>query len=72
MVLLSLWNMRVTTLLTAEKRQFKRERSLKKRGRSSRAMVNTQWRCWTLMILKDIEVVLSMEYMLPQVGQNME
>ncbi len=24
------------------------------------------------MILKDIEVVLSMEYMLPQVGQNRE
>ena len=35
-------------------------------------MVKTQWRCWTLMILKDIEVVLSMEYMLPQVGQKRE
>ena len=31
-------------------------------------MVNAQRRCWTLMILKDIEVVLSMEYMSPEVG----
>ena len=60
------------TLLTAEKRQCRRDRSFKKRGRSSLAMVKTQWRWGTSMILKDIEVVLWMEYMLPQVGQNRE
>ena len=70
--LLSLWNIRETTLLTEEKRQFKRERSDKNKGRSSLAIVKTQWRCWTLMILKDIEVVLSMAYMLPQEGQKRE
>ena len=35
-------------------------------------MVKTQCRWGTLMILKDIEVILSMEYMLPQVGQKRE
>ena len=43
-----------------------------KRGRSSSAIVKTQWRCVTSIILKDMEVVLSMAYMLPQVGQKRE
>ena len=63
---------RETTLLTAENRQFRRERSSRKKCRSSLAMVKTQCRCWTSMILKDMEVDLSMEYMLPQVGQKRE
>lgn len=70
--LFCLWNIRETTLLTEEKRQLSRERSLRKKGRSSRAIVKTRWRCWTSIILKDMEVVLSMEYMLPQEGQKRE
>ena len=57
--LLSLWNIRRMTLLTAEKRQPRRERSARKKGLSSSAMVKTQWRCPTFKILKDMEIVHS-------------
>ena len=33
-------------------------------------MVKTQCLCWTATSLKDMAVVLSMEYLLPQVGQK--
>ena len=33
-------------------------------------MVKTQCRCCALIILKDIEVVRSMEYLVPQIGQK--
>ena len=58
------------TLRTAEKRQLRRERSFKKKGRNSSAMVKTQCLCGTSIILKDMEVVLSMEYLTPQEGQK--
>lgn len=68
--MLSLKNMREITLFTAEKRQLKREWSFKKKESNSLAMVKTQCLCRTLMILKDIDVVRSMEYLLPQIGQK--
>ena len=69
-VLFTLWNIRMITLRTAEKRQFRSERSLRKKGRSSSAIVKTQWRWCALISLKDMAVVRSIEYMLPQVGQK--
>ena len=47
--LLSLWNMRKTTLRTAEKRQFKRVRSSRKNCRRFSSMVKTQCR-WLVLI----------------------
>lgn len=70
-VLLSLWNMRKITLWTASKRRPRSSRSSRKKYLSSESMVKTQWRCWTLIILKDMEVVRSIEYLVPQVGQNL-
>ena len=40
------------------------------RAESIAEIVVTQWRCWTLTSLKDILVVRSMAYLLPQVGQK--
>lgn len=42
------------------------------KGRNALSMVKTQWRFVTSMILKEVEVVLAMKYMLPQVGQQRE
>ena len=33
-------------------------------------MVNTQWRCWQAISLKAMELVRSMEYLLPQEEQK--
>lgn len=57
--------------LNCLKRRLRRDLSSRKKCLSSESMVKTQWRCWTLMILKDMEVVRSMEYLVPQVGQNL-
>src|SRR5699024_2571765 len=58
------------TLETEWKRQFRRERSWRKKARRSSSMVKTQWRWRTLMSLKSIEVERSMAYLFPQVGQK--
>ena len=69
--LFMLKNILKTTLLTAEKRQLSKERSSRKKWRSSSGIVKTQC-LWTQLIsLKDIEVVRSMEYIFPQVVQNL-
>ena len=68
--LLSLWNNRMITLWTASKRRERSFLSSRKKCLSSESMVKTQCLCWTLIILKDIEVVRSMEYLFPQVGQK--
>ena len=69
--LFMLKNILETTLLTAEKRQLSKERSSRKKWRSSSGIVKTQC-LWTQLIsLKDIEVVRSMEYIFPQVVQNL-
>ena len=59
------------TLLTAEKRQLSKERSSRKKWRSSSGIVKTQCLWMQLISLKDIEVVRSMEYIFPQVEQNL-
>ncbi len=59
--LLSLWNMRRTTLCTAEKRRLKSVRSSRKKRRRLSSMAKTQWRWLVLTILKDMAVVRSME-----------
>ena len=64
-ILLNMWRM---TLWTARKRQFKRERSSRKKWRSSSSIVKTQWRCVQLTSLKAILVERSWEYFTPQVG----
>ena len=66
-ILLNMWRM---TLWTARKRQFKRERSSRKKWRSSSSIVKTQWRCVQLTSLKAIRVERSWEYFTPQVGQK--
>ena len=70
--LLSLWNMRKTTLRTAEKRQFKRVRSSRKNCRRFSSMVKTQCRWLVLIILNDMAVVRLMEYLLPQENRGMK
>lgn len=54
----------------SRKRQLSRGRSFKKKGLSSSAIVKTQCLCLTLMILKDMEVVRSIDYLFLQVGQK--
>ncbi len=70
--MLSLWNMRSDDTLTAEKGSLKANGRLENRGRSSRAMVNTQWRCGHDELKGHGEVVRVRLYMLPQVGQKLE
>ena len=68
--LLSLKKARKITLWTASKRSPSSLRFSKKKCLSSESMVKTQCRCCALIILKDMEVVRSMEYFVPQVGQK--
>ena len=66
-----LWNRRRKVARTASKRRLSKWRSFRKKERSWESMVKTQWRCWTLMSLKAIAFVRSMEYLVPQEGHNL-
>ena len=68
--LLTLKNIRETTLVTEWNKQSSKLRSFKKKSLRLSSMVNTQCLCWVWTSLKDIFVVRSMEYLFPQVGQN--
>ena len=57
---------------TASKRQLSRERSSRKKWRRESSMVKTRCLWVQLISLKDIAVDLSLEYLTPQVGQNLE
>lgn len=70
-VLLSLWNNLKIAFWTAVKSKPSKERSSAKKWRSSSSIVKMQWRWLALMILKDIAVVRSIEYIVPQEGQNL-
>ena len=70
---LFIWkNILEMTLCTAENRQLRRERSSRKKCRSSSSMVKTQCLCVQRTSLKDMAVALSREYLAPQEGQNLE
>ena len=56
---------------TALNKQSKRERSSRKKWRSSSSMVKTQWRWVHWISLKAMELDLSWQYLTPQVGQNL-
>ena len=57
---------------TASKRQLSRVRSSRKKRRRDSSMVKTRWRWVHCINLKDIAVDLSLEYLAPQEGQNLE
>lgn len=63
-------NMRRITLRTARKRQSRRERSSRKKCRSSSSMVKTQWRWWQLISEEAMDTERSIEYLMPQEGQK--
>lgn len=72
---LDLFREKKSSLMTSEtdsKRQLRRSRSSRKNWRRESSIVKTRCLWVQLMSLKDIEVDLSLEYLAPQVGQNLE
>ncbi len=67
----NLKNIRRTTLRTAWNKQSRRERSSRKKWRRSSSIVKTQWRWEHWMSWKAMELALSWQYLMPQVGQNL-